>query len=296
MPDQFTEDEIKTLVAAGKITWGDLGKIPKGPTQDMAIRAVMEKEVGAIPLITPSPLGASGPVISGLGGLVKESAKVLVPTIAQGAASAAGHPWIGMTLAHGLGRAMGRPWGGMGKAPTEPTSPPAQFSGTSMQPAKVTPGGPGFSTGPTTTGPKAAPPAGPPIAPKLPEFAPQRFPLAKPGAPHLPRFGGEEPPNPPNVEKTDPRPSKYSGMRDRQALPEIHERVTQGGVQHDFKGRVSFERGSPRSEFPLGANNKTLPAEFKRLLEEAAERNYADADPQVQAIREFIQTRLRKPK
>jgi hypothetical protein len=101
-------------------------------------------------------------------------------------------------------------------------------------------------------------------------------------------------PTPPNVTRIDPRPSKYSGLRDPQAQAEIAEQAPRG-VQNDFRGRVSIQRptgAKPQSklEFPPGADSKTKPDIFRMLEEEYAE-NLGDPR-EVEAIRQFLSQAL----
>lgn len=280
MPEfPFTPEEIQQLVAAGKITWGDMPKIPEGPAREAAVSAFLRHEMSQLPMIMPGPLGASAPAITGAMGLLKESGKALIPTGVQIAASAAGHPWIGMGAAHGLSRLLS----GRGGHPLAPSSPPAQLSSTGYSAgSSVAPMG-GFSSGPSTTGPSARPSL-PPSAPALPDFSPQRFPLPAAHAPTLPRFGGEPAPEPKNVTRTPATGASGLGNID-----EVREQVRRG-IQHDFRGRVTFDRSgskpAPRKELPPGATRKTPPKQFKSLLDDYAE---AQGDPrEVEALRAYI--------
>jgi hypothetical protein len=273
----FTHEELVGLAKAGKLNFDTVRKLPK-ELQGQGLMAINEAKFGEPQLMGPGG-GGSAPV-QGLMGAVKETAKVLVPAGVQAAASLSGHPFIGMGLATALSRGMGRM--GSGRAPKLPSSPPAQFSGTGAEigPVKAT------NTGASQTGagwsmPGGPKPAGPPAAPKLPEFAPEHFPTGARNAPPLPGFAGEVKPTPRNVTKSPA--TGYSGLNAEEAMEQVKR-----GIQHDFKGRVSFQKGKgpSRPEFPPGASSKTPPSIYRTLEEEFAEQ--AGNPAEVEAIRQFI--------
>jgi hypothetical protein len=298
----FTYEELVELARSGKFKPEHVKMLPRS-MQGPGIRAINEANFGPMPMVGPG--GPGGAAMKGFGGLVKETGKVLLPTGVQAVATATGHPWMGMTLAHGLSRLMGRGGGPVG-APKAPSSPPSEFTGTAYRPGSAPAGNVGANqTGVGWSMPgKAAPPT--PAAPNLPNFSPETFPTAARSAPSLPGFGGEvKPPDtrpfPKNVERYDPRTGgDPSGVSAGRSSGKYEAEQVKGGVQNDFRGRVSFEGRSSapsiKSEFPRGASNKTPPAEFKRLLDEMAEESYAGANPEVEAIRKFLRTQLRKPK
>jgi hypothetical protein len=287
----FTPEEIQHLVSIGKLQEKHVAMLPK-ELQGTALDAVLKRKLQQMPMIASAPLKTATDVATTGLGMAGKAWNALGPTAVQLGLSATGHPWLGMAAGHALSRTGFK---GSAPAPAKPSSsPPAKMTGTGADvPTGMAPMG-GFSMGSTGSwsGPKATPP---PSAPKLPNFAPEPFPAGRAQAPALPRFGGEPAPPPPpmpgNVERVDPRPSAYSGLRNPGATPEIAEQV-QRGVQNDFRGRVSIRKPSGRSEFPAGADKRTPPDVFKQLLDEQAE---LSGDPrEVEAIRAFLAQALGK--
>jgi hypothetical protein len=324
MPDstiKFTPEEVDYLLSSGMLTTDMFPKLDP-EMQKMAIESHIRQRMQTIPVMPTALGGATSQLVPGLLGMAGSVAKTVAPPVVQAAFSAAGHPWLGLAVGHTLGRGMG---GRRGTSAPAPSSPPASMTGTGFSGAPISSGSNGFSSRPTGTAgsPPPAEPAPPPnwTGTATSPFQPmsggwsgltrpaqsQSAPASNPDAANT--LLGKDPwaeasaqstmlgarPTPPNVTRIDPRPSRYSGLRNPAAEAEIAEQAPRG-VQNDFRGRVSFQRDKPaaKREFPPGANSKTPPNIYRQLEEAYAESQGNPAE--VEAIRRFIAKALESGK
>jgi hypothetical protein len=259
-PDNsLTEDEIRALVADGKIGIGNLKSLGLSPDEaKMAIHFIATgtaEPMGAGQAVTQAALvqggvGLAGPVAGVIGaGLSKVLPNLpkAAKWIGAGVGAKVGHPVAGYYAGRAAEKGLGRMFGS-GPAPgPAPSTGPANFTGTGTTIPGPSPRG--FSRGPTTTGPV---------------------------------------PNPGNVTKLDTRvPGQVSDMHRVEQVMN-----PRAGVQNDFRGRVTFQRSgsTPRPEFPPGAGPGTSPSLYRSLEEAFAE---SQGDPaEVEAIRRFIAAAL----
>ncbi len=305
MPDPtitFTDEEVQHLVESGKITEPMLAQLP-GNLQKQATRVILEGKMAKMPLLGTSPLATGAAALevpAAVGraamnmGTLGNIGRAVAPAVVQGVASASGHPFVGVGLGHALARVLGRGPGGpspRSRGTGAPPSPPPAAPNTGpsiprqMGPPQPTgPSVPGIPRPPSTRMTNSAAqdimlgrqmPAAP--APKGSETLAQEQLLGRDGK------------YPSNVQRVRPR-NPASGLVPRNAEPDIAEQV-QRGVQNDFRGRVTFDRGGSmsapsRPEFPAGATNKTPPDIYRALEEAAAERGGNPTE--IEAIRQFI--------
>jgi hypothetical protein len=257
MPDPvtLTPEEMDALITAGELTLETAKFLPDKMNRAQAERKILNQQFGdwSGMMMPGAPGGKAAPLLGrGIGGAVGSVAKTLVPIAAQGALTAAGHPFVGMAVGHGLGRTMGRM--GKGKPVAEPASPPAEMSGTGYSspiPAgaagtfSVPKPGPAAPAPPPTTSTQATPfkpiqagwsmPGGtkPPV-PKSPDITrsksmedvAERVIDGGVKAPQSPRFGGSG-----KVEKTRLRMPTGSGAAYDDWVEQVDAQVPTGSVQ-----------------------------------------------------------------
>jgi hypothetical protein len=303
MPDpvRFTPEELKELVGNGSLTQEDLALLHPAdaavassliqknadpmaglmssnevnprmglggfqPDFDLGHAATIQAGMSAVPAIATTITG--GP-LAGLAAFGRQAAPYAGGLAGGAIGNAFGHPYAGWAI--GTALAGGKPFG-RGRPPKPPTTEPLP----PKTPATMT--GTGAERPPMTMTGFSRPD--------------QITTSATPNAAKPPRLNTAPTPEAPNVRSSGP--GGVSGLD----VSEMMER-TGKGVTNNFRGRVHIQKdpptkGSIRSEFPPGANAKTPPAEFKRLLEELAESAYNN-DDEIRALREFIRPKLRKP-
>lgn len=257
-----TEDLAKLHPADLRVFYGLEENATKGQLGSLGALAAVPPAISGI----KSALGAPGLAQKAL-----QLGKEALPYVAPAAGTALGAKFGSPTAGYWLGALVG------GKAgPRRPSGPPPMVE----EPLPPT-------TPASMTGTRASAPAPRMNGFSLPE---QTTTTATPNAARPPKLGaataqGEAA----NVIKRPP--TGISGLNPEEAA----EQVTRG-VQHDFRGRVTFERPtgrrSPtrRPEFPPGATSKTPPDIYRQLEEAYAESQGNPAE--VEAIRQFIKKAL----